>query len=155
MSLPDEVPPHITSFLDQIKAGVRQLKGAALGHCAPVPAGCGKKIDLQHEFRDQLSACEYEITHLCQSCQDIVFAPSAEDVEYMVSHPRLFGRCVVCGEYREYEEVDVGVGIMRGFDCCQSLLPPDQWPPRCTQTRDCALCEGHAHTCTRREDSHP
>lgn len=150
----EEHPPHIIAILDQMRASVRDLKDVPPDHCVPPPFGCGKKIDVQHEFRDQASAREYGITHLCQSCQDIVFAPDAEDVTYMASHPQLYGRCVVCGEYREYEEVDVGVGIIRGFDCCQNLLPPDQWPPPCPKTPGCAFAEGHAYDCTRREDHH-
>lgn len=154
MSLPEEIPPYITALLDQAKAGVRQLRDAKPGHCAEPPAGCGKAVDVQREFRDAISRREFDITHLCQPCQDIVYAPSPEDVAYMASRPQDYGRCVVCGEYREYETVDIGVGIMRGFDCCQSMLPPEQWPPRCTKTRDCALSEGHAYDCTHREDYH-
>ena len=34
---------------------------------------CGKVIDVDHEFRDELSLKEYHISGLCQSCQDEVF----------------------------------------------------------------------------------
>jgi hypothetical protein len=33
------------------------------------------------EFRDELSAKEYEISRLCQACQDVAFAPMDEDEE--------------------------------------------------------------------------
>lgn len=34
---------------------------------------CGKKIDTKTEFRDELSMREYEVSGLCQKCQDEVF----------------------------------------------------------------------------------
>ena len=33
---------------------------------------CGKKVDMK-DFRDELSVKEYEISGLCQSCQDLFF----------------------------------------------------------------------------------
>lgn len=36
-------------------------------------SGCGKEIDLQNEFNDELSLREFYISGLCQSCQDEVF----------------------------------------------------------------------------------
>ena len=35
---------------------------------------CGKKIDLQREFRDVMSRKEFGISGLCQKCQDEMFA---------------------------------------------------------------------------------
>ena len=36
--------------------------------------GCGKEIwDMEREFRDEISRKEYELTGLCQDCQDGVF----------------------------------------------------------------------------------
>lgn len=40
------------------------------GYCIPKPIGCGELIS---DFNDELSAREYEISGLCQSCQDRVF----------------------------------------------------------------------------------
>lgn len=40
--------------------------------CRPAPMGCGKPID---GFRDDLSAKEYRISGMCQTCQDKVFGP--------------------------------------------------------------------------------
>lgn len=148
-----DVPPHLLAILDQAKARVRDMKDTLPGHCAPVPAGCGKQVDLC-AFRDRVSLDEYFITHLCQSCQDEMFAPTEDEVAEMEADPEQFGRCVVCGEYRPWDYVDVGIGVMRGFSCCVVTIPFADWPPRCTLTPDCALCEGHAHACTHREDHH-
>lgn len=40
--------------------------------CAAKPFGCGKPVDVK-EFKDVLSAKEYYISGLCQTCQDSVF----------------------------------------------------------------------------------
>lgn len=42
---------------------------------------CGKQLNLETEFRDELSAKEYGISHMCQTCQDDVFAVESEEVE--------------------------------------------------------------------------
>ena len=34
---------------------------------------CGKKIDPENEFRDKLSRKEFEISGMCQKCQDDIF----------------------------------------------------------------------------------
>ena len=34
---------------------------------------CGKKIDSENEFRDDISMNEFKISGLCQSCQDDFF----------------------------------------------------------------------------------
>jgi len=44
--------------------------------CIPEPIGCGKSIN---GFRDQLSAREYDISGLCQECQDKKFVPPEEE----------------------------------------------------------------------------
>ena len=41
--------------------------------CAPAPIGCGRPWD-PPGFRDALSAKEAQISGLCQSCQDAIFA---------------------------------------------------------------------------------
>lgn len=38
--------------------------------CCPF---CGKEINIDNEFRDELSIKEYHISGLCQACQDKVF----------------------------------------------------------------------------------
>jgi hypothetical protein len=38
--------------------------------CVPPPIGCGKPATV---FRDELSKLEYQISGLCQACQDSVF----------------------------------------------------------------------------------
>jgi len=40
---------------------------------------CGKEVDPDIEFRDELSRQEFHISELCQKCQDEVFR---EDTEY-------------------------------------------------------------------------
>lgn len=35
--------------------------------------GCGKSINLQTEFTDELSVKEYAISGMCQNCQDGIF----------------------------------------------------------------------------------
>jgi len=41
---------------------------------------CGKKIDME-DFRDEKSRKEYEITGMCQECQDEVFDYFDEEEE--------------------------------------------------------------------------
>lgn len=50
-------------FPDRIKALEEQ-------RCVAPPMGCGKPLTT---FRDPLSKREYEITRLCQECQDKFF----------------------------------------------------------------------------------
>jgi hypothetical protein len=38
--------------------------------CVPAPIGCGKPVI---KFRNQVDAKEFEISGLCQSCQDELF----------------------------------------------------------------------------------
>jgi hypothetical protein len=37
-------------------------------------AVCGRKVDEKSNFVDELSRCEWRVSHMCQSCQDDVFA---------------------------------------------------------------------------------
>jgi hypothetical protein len=48
----------------------------AEGRCLASPAGCGRSLR-DVPFRDELSAREYQISRLCQECQDKVFGPGA------------------------------------------------------------------------------
>lgn len=36
---------------------------------------CGKKVDPTTEFKDELSWSEFNISGLCQACQDAMFSP--------------------------------------------------------------------------------
>lgn len=61
-------------FLDELaKAAFGRTKSEAIkkGICV----NCGKPAD---EFKDELSAREFEISQLCQSCQDSVFEEMEE-----------------------------------------------------------------------------
>lgn len=145
----DNVPPGILAMIDQVKAAVvaNRADGAAAAagqRCAVPPMGCGQPIpSLATGFRDRASRAEYDITHLCQSCQDLMWVASPEEVAAMAADPDNYGRCYVCGEYRPYEFVDVGVGVISGFDCC----PHDPNLPQCTKTPECGLRVDHAHGC--------
>lgn len=151
-----ELPPALQASLDQAKAAVRNSRADAPEarreqRCAASPVGCGRPIaSLATEFRDQASRDEYEITRLCQSCQDALFAPSADEVAAMAADSHNYGRCCVCGEYRAYEFVDVGVGVIKGFNCCTERLETEDLMalPRCSATDDtgqCFLRQDHAH----------
>lgn len=65
--------PEIIALLSEI-AGFDVLANPA--RC-PL---CGKPVDF-HAFRDELSIKEYGISHICQSCQDEVFAAEDDDDE--------------------------------------------------------------------------
>lgn len=120
----------------------------ALQACVPAPIGCGRSIpSLATGFRDQMSRDEYDVSGMCQACQDQVFAPSADEIAEMAANPGHYGRCEDCGEYRAYEFVDVGVGVMRGFDCCDPFGREPK-PPRCTRTPGCELGMDHYHSCS-------
>lgn len=64
---------------------------ARMEHLGPVAEGwvknlqadkcpiCGKEVDYS-DFRDDLSRKEYDLTHMCQACQDVVFKPPEDDL---------------------------------------------------------------------------
>lgn len=116
--------------------------------CVSPPMGCGRPLrsGLSTAFRDQSSRDEYRLTGMCQDCQDKLFDAclSPEDIADMESHPEYFGRCPDCGRYCELQHVDVGVGVMSGFDCCYLYDPR---PARCTETPGCHLGVGHLYGC--------
>lgn len=139
--------------VDQVAASVRDLrKDKPAAHteqrCVNPPAGCGRPIpSLATGFRDRASRAEYDVTGLCQACQDIYFAVSPEEVAEMAADPDHYGRCHECGEYRPYEFVDVGVGVIKGFDCCRPELS-DERLPRCGAEGKgfkCFFAAGHFH----------
>jgi hypothetical protein len=146
----DNPPPHLAAFVDQVSAMVRENKrdGASAeseSRCSlPEVGGCGKTIDLETEFRDHTSQAEYKITHLCQDCQDKMFMPPAEE---MYENLDDFGRCGICGLWRDYVHVDLGVGVIKGFNCCGTTNPPVPWPGRCDKEPGCFLGKGHALDC--------
>jgi len=41
--------------------------------CVPAPIGCGRQIDPEIEFVDEISRKEFTISGLCQDCQNKVF----------------------------------------------------------------------------------
>jgi len=147
-------PMWFQALVDQAHAAVRNMRGdkpAARGEyrCVAPAFGCGQPLGkpLNRAFRDRASRAEYDITGLCQPCQDVMFAPEPEEIGRMAADPENFGRCGVCGEYRPYEFVDVGVGVIKGFDCC----PPEEYHrlPLCSTADDkgcrCTLRQDHAH----------
>lgn len=46
--------------------------------CAATPFGCGRPINVSAEFSDELSKKEYQISGLCQKCQNSVFCDEQE-----------------------------------------------------------------------------
>lgn len=145
----------IHATLDQAKAFTSQVKidlpqAHAGERCVQPPAGCGQPLQpsLALHFRDQLSRDEYRVTGLCQICQDELFKPSSEEVRMMAGDPEHYTRCDVCGEWRELEFVDVGVGIFSGHDCCAGIrFRGDPGPPSCSRTPMCRFGADHAHGC--------
>jgi uncharacterized CHY-type Zn-finger protein len=66
----EQQSPSIRRFLDGLAPGREQQMQS--WRCVL----CGKPAT---EFRDELSAREYEISGTCQACQDEVFAPEDDD----------------------------------------------------------------------------
>ena len=62
--------------VDQIFPEAHRTMALALGNCASPPFGCGRKIQ---GFTDVASAKEYQITAMCQECQDRFYAEMAEE----------------------------------------------------------------------------
>jgi hypothetical protein len=144
-----EISPAMLALVDQIQAGVAENRAdgpqaAAEQRCIVPPMGCGQPIpSLATAFRDRASRAEYDITHLCQFCQDQLWQATPEEIAEMAADTRNYGRCGECGNYRPYEFIDVGIGVISGFDCC----PLDQRLPRCSKTLGCCLGADHAHSC--------
>lgn len=147
----DEVPPALRAELDQARAEVAAMRADrpeahAERRCVGPPTGCGQPLGkpLSVAFRDRESRAEYDITGMCQSCQDELWKPSDEDITAMDLDVESYGRCY-CGEYRPYEFVDVGVGVIRGFDCCDPLPGNPQCQVRSPEDTRCLLQADHAH----------
>lgn len=69
-----QVVGSLTEFNKAIRGGesVEDVKAAM--KCSNPPVGCGKDLGPDYQFRDLVSTKEYQITALCQDCQDRVFA---------------------------------------------------------------------------------
>jgi hypothetical protein len=150
MEDPLDLPAHLISSLDQAQATVRENRrdrkqAATEERCASTLAGgCGKPVDILTEFRDYPSVQEYRLTRLCQNCQDRTFMPPVVE---MYQDLEDFGRCRICGLWRDYIRADVGVGIIKGFNCCGTKNPPVPWPGACDKEPGCLLGKGHALDC--------
>jgi hypothetical protein len=59
-----EKSPATETFLNELVP-----HGRKEGKCA----WCGKDVDVENDFKDDLSREEYSISLLCQECQDSVF----------------------------------------------------------------------------------
>ena len=68
--------PQIQGILDYM-LGRPQAQVTAFKRrvCVPSPIGCGQLVT---QFRDEVSEREYEISGLCQSCQDKIFGEPDE-----------------------------------------------------------------------------
>jgi hypothetical protein len=152
--------PALVAKVDQAMAEARTNRAdgpqaAAELRCAAPPIGCGRPLPsgLSTAFRDRESRAEYDVTHLCQSCQDLTWAHSPEEVMEMALDPERYGRCCECGEYRPYEFVDVGVGVIKGFDCCPAMHGHGSRLPRCQRTPGCEYGADHQHGCEASDDA--
>ena len=67
MAIPSEKSPEITNFLETVFGRSTAIHN---NKCTPAPIGCGKVIT---RFKDAVSAKEYQISGLCQECQDLFF----------------------------------------------------------------------------------
>lgn len=138
------------AWADSRRARAEAPQAAAERRCAKPPMGCGQPLrgGLSGHFRDQRSRAEYDITGLCQLCQDEMFRPDFSDLLTMAADEDNYARCPVCGEWRELEHVDVGIGVMFGHDCCAHIrFGDDPRPPRCTKTGGCSLAADHQYNC--------
>lgn len=96
------VSGSLAEFNRAIRGGedVNDVKAAM--KCSQPPIGCGADLGPDYQFRDLKSAREYQITALCQPCQDKAFAPWDE----------------------EEDEVDLFDLLSRGMDGGQGLEDP-------------------------------
>jgi len=60
---------HINNHL-KAEFGIDREQAILDEVCVPAPIGCGKPVI---KFRNQADAKEFEISGLCQSCQDELF----------------------------------------------------------------------------------
>ena len=69
MIIPKLKSQHVERLLKE-RFGVNREKSILDEVCVEAPIGCGKPIT---NFRTEADANEYEISGLCQSCQDELF----------------------------------------------------------------------------------
>lgn len=67
-----ERDPNLQKFIDTIFP--KEAENIRNGKCP----FCGKKIDPETEFKDELSKREFEISGMCQKCQDKIFKEPEE-----------------------------------------------------------------------------
>ena len=67
MAKPTEKAPSLEQFLEK---SFGRTTAITADICIPAPMGCGGTAT---EFKDALSAREYQISGFCQTCQDKVF----------------------------------------------------------------------------------
>ena len=69
MLIPAIKSPRVNNFLKS-RFGVDREQAILDEVCVEAPIGCGKPVT---NFRTEADANEYEISGLCQSCQDELF----------------------------------------------------------------------------------
>ena len=68
--------PALQAMVDHV---AKQLYGRTQTECQDkCCVSCGSLKIAPHDFRDALSSREYDISSLCQECQDSVFGTSEE-----------------------------------------------------------------------------
>lgn len=72
MSEPTNKDERVESFLTNT-FGFDRRERIRSNICVPAPIGCGGPAV---EFRDEQSRREYQISGLCQKCQDSIWAPN-------------------------------------------------------------------------------
>jgi hypothetical protein len=69
MAKPAEKSQQVDDLINEVFGGNRKSSVRA-NICVSAPTGCGLPAD---KFTDALSAKEYTISGLCQTCQDKIF----------------------------------------------------------------------------------
>lgn len=71
-----EPTPKAKPIEDFLEGNFGRTSSIRADRCIPAPIGCGKEIK---GFRDELSKKEYQISGLCQECQDSIFGSFAPE----------------------------------------------------------------------------
>ena len=66
---PTDKSEPITAFLEELAGRTTSITNNT---CVPAPVGCGKNVHFDN-FKDYVSLKEYQISGLCQECQDSIF----------------------------------------------------------------------------------
>lgn len=101
---------------------VRAIRGA----CARPPYGCGRLVTDLFDG-DPVGLQVYLTYGLCASCQIPNWPLQKIDEAVLAQFPETYTRCLECGRYRTYTEVDG----KRQIDCCPTWLPDFDPVPRC------------------------